>query len=63
MTKQCVGCYEELGPDAIRVEGLGSVCPTCYEVVDIVFEVEIERVQEARRQVQAVIDKLESGTW
>jgi hypothetical protein len=55
----CVGCEEPLGPDAIRVAELGRVCPLCHEVIDIVFEVEIEKVRRATAIVRAFVERLE----
>lgn len=48
--RPCCGCQEQRG--TINVEHLGWVCEWCFEVVDIVFEVEIERVNEARRAIE-----------
>ena len=58
--KVCVGCQESR--DSVRkVEGLGYVCDLCYEVLDLVWEIEIERVREARSKIQKFLDDLQSG--
>jgi hypothetical protein len=49
----CVGCEEAPGTHVVK--GLGRVCDSCVEVVDIVFDVEIERVEAACAQVEAFI--------
>jgi hypothetical protein len=49
----CVGCTE---CDGVRLEpGLGWVCPLCDEVLDLVYEIEIANVVEARKAVQAFL--------
>lgn len=55
----CVGCDEPLAGDAIRVPDLGRVCPLCHEVIDIVFEVEIEKVRHATAVALAFVERLE----
>lgn len=61
--RRCVGCEERITPpeSAIRVAGLGDVCPLCHEVIDLVWETEIERVREATRTLEAFIADLEAG--
>lgn len=51
----CVGCQEARGTS--RVRDLGPVCDSCAEVVDIVFEVELERLREANRKLRAFLDE------
>lgn len=50
----CVGCQE--ADSVVRVDGLGGVCESCAEVVDVVFEVETERVLEATAEVRALLE-------
>lgn len=55
--RQCVGCEEASG---IRhAPELGQVCESCVEVLDIVEEVVIERLQEATAAAYAFIAALE----
>jgi hypothetical protein len=58
---RCVGCDEPLGVGAIRVPTLGRVCSFCHEVLDIVFDVEIEKVRRATAIARAFIKKLEGA--
>lgn len=51
--KRCVGCGEREPGQVVR--GLGFVCELCQEVVEIVWEVEIERTREATRKVLAFV--------
>ncbi len=50
---RCVGCQE--APGTQRVPDLGAVCESCAEVLDVVFEVEIERVEEATKKVRETL--------
>lgn len=60
--KRCVGCEEPVQKDeATKVEGLGLVCPYCMEVIDIVWEVEIERTREACATIEQFIEDLNEG--
>lgn len=56
VTGRCCGCQE--ADAVVLVPELGVVCESCAEVLDIVFETEIERVKEATRTVLAVIESL-----
>ena len=60
-SKFCVGC-QELRSNTQRVEALGHVCADCSEVLDIVCEVELQRLREARRTIGAFIAELRGGT-
>jgi len=54
--RRCVGCEEA---DGARLEPvLGWVCVYCDEVLDLVFEKEIEQVQEARRKVDEFLFRI-----
>lgn len=55
----CVGCLEEIGTHPVA--GLGRLCDSCIEITDIVFEVELERVREARAQVRKFIAEIRGG--
>ena len=60
--KRCVGCAEPLPKnEATKVEGLGLVCAYCMEVIDIVWEVEIERTREACKKIEQFIEDLNEG--
>jgi hypothetical protein len=52
----CVGCEESDGD--IFVPVLGWVCTMCHEVVDLVWEREIEDTKEACRKVELFIREL-----
>lgn len=54
--RPCVGCQE--AEPRIRVPGLGGVCESCAETLDIVFATETGRVVEATARVQAVFTDL-----
>jgi hypothetical protein len=57
--RRCVGCEEADG--VVCYDVLGWVCESCDEVIDIVYEVEIERTREATEKVRAFIGDLEAG--
>lgn len=52
----CMGCREARA--VVKVHGLGYVCESCNEVIDLVFEVEIERVRTACATLRNILD-----TW
>jgi hypothetical protein len=57
--RRCVGCEEA---DGARFEPvLGWVCVHCDEVLDLVYEKEIEEVREARCKVQEFLTSMETG--
>lgn len=56
MPRRCVGCREAIG--TVRIAGLGYVCASCAGVRDVVFEVEIARVNVAISQVRNAIESI-----
>lgn len=58
--QRCVGC-EERCDLTTKVDGLGYVCELCMEVIDIVWEVELARIREARQKVEAFVEDLQAG--
>lgn len=57
--RRCAGCQETDGVRCYPV--LGWVCESCDEVLEIVYEVEIERVRDAIAQVDGVVDGLNAA--
>lgn len=57
---RCVGCEEKVPPErVVRVKGLGNVCMTCHEVIDLVWENEIERVRDATLCIERFLREME----
>lgn len=54
--RRCVGCEEALGERLEPV--LGWVCLHCDEVLDLVYDIEIERVEEARRKIEIFTNEI-----
>lgn len=55
--RRCVGCQENEGHRLEPV--LGWICTYCDEVIDIVYEKEIEEVEQARAKVQEFLDAMD----
>lgn len=55
----CVGCREGAGVRCY--DALGWVCESCEEVIEIVYEIEIERTREACVKLGGFIEDLGRG--
>lgn len=54
--RRCVGCEEADG--VVCYDVLGWVCESCDEVIEIVYEVEIERTREATAKIAVFLEEL-----
>jgi len=61
--RRCVGCEEADGVRFEAQEGcsepLGWVCAACDEVIELVYEKEIEEVEQARAKLQEFLDAMD----